>query len=703
MLPVFILAVVAAAVVLRRVFVRLGTLEHSLTDLRQRLDTRGADRIGESPSVPSAVPPEQAPPPRTEAVSAVELPRSVPQPARPRLPAETVRAPATDPPSLETQIGARWLLYAGVVAIVIGVAYFEKLAFDNAWIGQTARIIQGEVLGLSLLYAGHRFIRAGYGVYGQMICGGGAAILYVSTYASFNFYHLIGRASAFTIMCAITVAAAWLADKHRSQGLAILAVGSGFVTPFLLPATADAEVALFGYDAILIAGTVALARRRAWPVLNLVGYALTVMTAVAWSATFYRPSKYLRTELFFTLFCAMFLFILRESRRRDRRVQVLSWPLWSAPALYYVASLAVLSTTATGMLVWIIGIGFIAAAAIGAGHRRSGLVIWIAAIWPLLLWSDVHAGHWIATGMATIWGIYALALIAHLKTSTGRVLERSEVALLHLNPLATFNAVYLLIVPVERAHLGAIAAAFAVAQAMFAAALWRPSRDQARHFLAVGFTLAAVAIALQFGGTWITIAWAAEGAAVAAVGLREEREWLRGCGLLLFAAAMVRTLGLLASDALTGTPDLLNRRLACAAVVIALAYALAWLHHRRRATVDYGFDMVLLIVGAQLVFFGLLTSEIYSYWGGPGAGLTREMALSVVWAVYATALTLVGLRTRYAPVRYFAIAVFALTIVKVAFVDLAALNTISRVLSVIGLGVALLLTSYLYNRFRQKA
>ena len=34
--------------------------------------------------------------------------------------------------SLETRIGSRWLLYVGIAAIVIGVAYFEKLAFVSA-------------------------------------------------------------------------------------------------------------------------------------------------------------------------------------------------------------------------------------------------------------------------------------------------------------------------------------------------------------------------------------------------------------------------------------------------------------------------------------------------------------------------------------------------------------------------------------------
>ena len=45
---------------------------------------------------------------------------------------------------------------------MIGVAYFEKLAIDNQWLGETARVIQGGVVGLLLTYAGLRFVRAGY-------------------------------------------------------------------------------------------------------------------------------------------------------------------------------------------------------------------------------------------------------------------------------------------------------------------------------------------------------------------------------------------------------------------------------------------------------------------------------------------------------------------------------------------------------------
>src|SRR4029450_1124675 len=131
------------------------------------------------------------------------------------------------------------------IAIVIGVAYFEKLAIDYGWITPTARIIQGAFVGLALMFAGSRFVRRGYDAYGQIIMGGGGAILYLSIYAAFNFYALIERPAAFVLMVANTGLVAWLADRYRSQGLAVFAVGGGFATPFLLAGTPDGQTAPF--------------------------------------------------------------------------------------------------------------------------------------------------------------------------------------------------------------------------------------------------------------------------------------------------------------------------------------------------------------------------------------------------------------------------------------------------------------------------
>ena len=45
---------------------------------------------------------------------------------------------------------------------------------------------------------------------------------------------------------------------------------------------------------------------------------------------------------------------------------------------------------------------------------------------------------------------------------------------------------------------------------------------------------------------------------------------------------------------------------------------------------------------------------------------------------------------------------FAITILKVFVVDMAELERVYRIVSVIGLGVMLLATSYFYQRFRHR-
>jgi uncharacterized membrane protein len=746
--------------------------------------------------------------------------------------------------SLETRIGTRWLLYIGIIAIVIGVAYFEKLAIDNRWINETARTIQGGVLGALLVYAGTRFVRAGYRTYGLMIAGGGIAVLYVSTYAAFNFYHLIPQPLAFALMSAITALAAWLADRQRSQGLALMAGGGGFATPFLLPGDTDAEIALFTYDAILIAGTMFLAHRQVWPLLNTVSYGFTALTVLGWAVRFYDSSKYLPTEFFLTLFCTMFLYVLREMRQSSSVAARLARAvLWTAPVGYYFASLAVLSPHGIAFLVFLVLLALVGAVAgrrIGAAAR---LICWVAVFVPLAFWLDVHAGlAWLAGGLAAVAGIYVINLLSDLERllRDDAPVESSAIALLHVNGLASYGCAYLLIDAVNSAATAPVAALFALWHLAVGWAVARRRREAAFHFAGVAGTLSAIAIALQFHGAAAIAGWAAEGAVIAWLGLRERREWFRLGGVALFGLAIVRLFDVQAAQPSVAQTLLLNSKTLSGLFVVALAYLLAWLHDRRadlpaRATqvgialtaakllilsivateiVDHwrihqggffepwaGLVMAGMAMGSIIVWLGLrrrqewiraiglvvvawsalfllplqfmpaagdyrvvlntraaagvltvallygvaqihrqlgghvpgvaayvatfvtaasffttslLTSEISAFWhvrdlaSAPFISdvregrFAREVSLSITWAIYATVLIVAGLRKRYAPIRYFGIVLFAVTIAKVFGFDMAELDRIYRVSSIVVLGVLLLATSYVYNRFRSQ-
>ena len=442
----------------------------------------------------------------------------------------------------------------------------------------------------------------------------------------------------------------------------------------------------------------------------MVSYVFTVLTVAAWATEFYAASKYLITELFLTMYCAMFGAVLRSARRRAGRSEFEQAILSTAPVLYYFASLLILAAHSVALLVYLIALG-LAGAVIGI---RFGSIVrlaaWAAASAPLMIWAADHAGRtWLLAGMTATAAVYCIHVLAHFEVTTGRQrrLAIPDVVLLHLNPLWAYGTAYLLFEPVSVPAAAALAAMFAVWNGMvgFVVAA-KHDREHGLHFAAVGFTLLMVAIALQLDGPWVTVGWAAEGAIVTALALRERREWLRTAGVLLFAVSILRLVALQFAEPPIDQFALFNRRAGCGVFVIALTYWLAWLHRHDPERPRRAIETAAAIVTAQMVTLTLLTSEIVSYWKIHDAAgdsvLARGLMLSVSWALYATVLIVAGMRKRYAPIRYFAIALFAVTIGKLFVVDLAELDRIYRITSIVGVGIALLVSSYLYQRFEKE-
>jgi len=78
--------------------------------------------------------------------------------------------------------------------------------------------------------------------------------------------------------------------------------------------------------------------------------------------------------------------------------------------------------------------------------------------------------------------------------------------------------------------------------------------------------------------------------------------------------------------------------------------------------------------------------------------LARQVGFSIFWAVFAIASIAGGFQVRAAPMRYFGLGLFALTLLKVVLVDMSHAATGYRVLSFMGLGLLLLGTSVLYGK-----
>lgn len=689
-----------------------------------------ASSLGGEPAVPADAPEPFGLPP--DAVSAL-----APEPGAAGQPIVEPQASAhVEPhsPTLEQRIGQRWMLYAGIAAVVLGASYLVKLAFDNNWITPAMRVGLSAAGGMVLVGSGLRFADRGLAAFGHLLAGGGFAVLYVAVFAALHLYHLVGRPAAFGLMAGVTAMAAALADRRRAQGLAMVALAGGFATPFLVGGETGAVVELFTYVTVLVAGSTFLARRHAWPAVTLVAFVLTVFTFTAWAAVAQRSHRHLVVQAFLTAWLGLFLLaVLRPSKEEDSddppqagaASRAAAGPLHGgvavvvgllAPLLYHLASLANLSRHALELLVY-----FIAATLAGILYSADGrrtwarLAIWVLVWLPMIGWLSDRGN--VAGARVTLFAVFGLHLLSELRVLArdSERLEHLDALLLHLNGLGLVTGL-LLFSPRWDTHAMALAAAgVGLFHGVLALAM-RGRHDHAPlHYAALASACFAGALALRFEGAWVTLGWGVEGALLVWLGLIERRQWLRAGGAVLLAMAAWHGLELLGRPPGTHVVPFLNAR---ALSETAIAGLLLWL---ARAYVTRGQDVkggahtaiAVCVISACTLLLFVFTSEINGVYGafawrlqtrsGPMAAgtadLARLMTLSIAWAAYAVVLVAIGIARRYAPIRYLAILVFAITMGKVFLVDLAELDRAYRILSVVGLGLLLIAASYLYQRF----
>jgi len=77
--------------------------------------------------------------------------------------------------------------------------------------------------------------------------------------------------------------------------------------------------------------------------------------------------------------------------------------------------------------------------------------------------------------------------------------------------------------------------------------------------------------------------------------------------------------------------------------------------------------------------------------------IAKHVAVSLFWSLFAISSVSAGFRFRTAFLRYFGLGLFGATLLKVAILDISQVEYGYRVLSLIGLGLVLLVTSVLYG------
>ncbi len=218
---------------------------------------------------------------------------------------------------------------------------------------------------------------------------------------------------------------------------------------------------------------------------------------------------------------------------------------------------------------------------------------------------------------------------------------------------------------------------------------------------------------IQFDRQWITIGWALEGAALLWLFHRVPHPGLRLTGVGLLVAAFVRLAfnpAVLEYHARSATPILNWYLYAYGIVTVSLFAGARLLAPPRNLILQSNAPPILAGLGTVLAFL-LLNIEIADFFSAPGSTLTfqfsgnfaRDMTYSIAWALFALGLLVLGILRKITAIRYAALGLLSVTLLKLFFHDLARLNQLYRVGAFIGVAVIAMLASFAYQHFYASA
>ena len=298
---------------------RVARLERELEALRWQIGA--ATVVQPSPRV--AVEMRAPPPPIPAAVGVAPPSTSAGVPSTPRLTPEgyqdypsLVANPLPQPQaipqrqrdSFEERLGSQIFNRVGIVLLLIGTAWFLKLAVDRRWIvpSPTGRLIVGLVAGAAIVLWSERFRQKGFASFSYSLKALGSGLLYLSLWAAFHIYHLLPAPAALGLMVLVTAWNTWMSWAQDSELLAAYALAGGFATPLLLSGGGNHEAFLFTYLLAIDVATVVLVRLRSWPRLLLGAFPLTVAFFIAWYSEYFVASELMLTSVFIVLFDSTF-------------------------------------------------------------------------------------------------------------------------------------------------------------------------------------------------------------------------------------------------------------------------------------------------------------------------------------------------------------------------------------------------------------
>lgn len=290
-----------------------------------------------------------------------------------------------------------------------------------------------------------------------------------------------------------------------------------------------------------------------------------------------------------------------------------------------------------------------------------------------------------------------------------------DCSLLAVNPFVFFATGYYFLNPNHHDWMGVFAIGLALSYAGVAKLLLdraKASKTELLLMIGVALTFVTLAIPIQLEANWITMAWAIEALLILWAALEMNSLRLRVVAYALFSLGLLK---LVFVDTPYGprpafTPGL-NKYFLSSLFVVGCLFAGAVINQKlreRKQIPTRGVTLVMVLV-AILILWWITSIETYTFFAARAERFKDfddirhqrwlgQMALSVIWSIYAAVLAAIGFVRRTAAIRWAALSLFALTMLKVMLIDIAVLKQLYRIIAFLVLGLLLLVVAWAYHK-----
>ncbi len=208
--------------------------------------------------------------------------------------------------SLERFIGENLINKLGIIITIVGVAIGAKYSIDNELISPLTRIILGYLVGFGLLALSVR-LKLRYRNYSAVLMSGAMAIMYFITYFAYYLYYIIPQPVAFVLMVLFTVFASVAAINYNKQVISLIGLVGAYAVPFLLSTGSGNVAILFSYIIIINIGIFTIMLKKPWLLTQYISFAFSWIIYLWWYVSEYNAIEHI-TLAFFFAFAFFFIF-----------------------------------------------------------------------------------------------------------------------------------------------------------------------------------------------------------------------------------------------------------------------------------------------------------------------------------------------------------------------------------------------------------